>query len=149
MRSEETLRNALTPLNDYFDYILLDTAPGYNPLLINILFYANEVLCPVTLETMSIQGLLDFVNRLKAIQEHHSVRLSYVLPTMLDRRYAQTDELLEELATHFDPILCQPIRTDIKLSEAPAFGQTIFEFEPKSKGAQDYEALAKRVLADE
>ncbi len=148
-RSEETIGIALRPLDEYFDYVLLDTAPGYSPLLINVFFYATEVLCPVTLQTMAVHGLLTFVKRLAAIRKHHDVYLSYVLPIALDRRYAQTGEIMGELEAHFNTTLCDPIRTGARLSEAPAHGQHIFEHAPRSNGAADYEELTRRVLRDE
>lgn len=148
-RPESTLSNALTPLNEYFDYVIIDTAPAWGTLAVNVLTYAEELLCPVTLETLAVQGLIDFLERVQPIIQHTGSKLSYVLPTMLDRRFSQTREIMEQLQEHFGSLLCEPIRANIRLSEAPAHGQHIFEYEPKSRGAADYKQLTQRVINDE
>lgn len=144
-----TLAKALRPLNDLFDYVIVDTGPGWNNLAINVLFYAEELLCPVLLEAMSIHGLLAFLDRLVEVQESHSLALRYILPTALDRRVKQTEEIMDQLRENFGELLCEPIRYNVRLSEAPAHGEHIFEYAPSAAGADDYETLAKRVLADE
>lgn len=148
-RAEHTLTDALKPMNEFFDYVIVDTAPAWGTLAVNVLTYAEELLCPVTLEMLAVQGLIDFLERVKPIIQHTGSRLSYVLPTMLDRRFSQTSEILEHLQGHFGDLLCQPIRSNVRLSEAPAHGQHIFEFAPRSKGSTDYIQLTERVINDE
>ncbi|MCA9935180.1 MAG: ParA family protein, partial [Anaerolineales bacterium] len=77
------------------------------------------------------------------------VKLRYVLPTALDRRVKQTFEILPQLETHFGQAVCDPIRYNIRLSEAPAHGQHIFEYDAQSNGAFDYLELTKRIIGDE
>lgn len=150
MRAEETLANALGDIGDSYDYVILDTAPGWDPLQVNVLCYAYEVLAPVSLEAMAVQGLVAFIERLAVIQRYRpELQLRYVLPTGLDRRVKQSEEILGQLQEHFDELLCQPIRYNVRLSEAPAHGQHIFEYDEKSAGAEDYAELARRVIADE
>lgn len=146
---EYTLAQALAPLEAYFDYIIFDTAPSWDVLNVNVLFYAREVLCPVTLEILAVQGLFDFLKRVTSIGERSGVELKYVLPTALDRRVAQTDEIYSQLQDRFNSRLCEPIRYNIRLSEAPAHGQHIFEYAPGSNGAADYLTLTERILDDE
>lgn len=146
---EYTLAKAMKPLDPYFHYIIVDTAPSWDVLNVNVLFYAHEILCPVSLEVLAVQGLFDFVGRVAAIGKRRDIRLKYVLPTSLDRRVAQTNEILEQLQQRFDGLMCDPIRYNVRLSEAPAHGQHIFEYAPDSKGAEDYKALTERILADE
>jgi chromosome partitioning protein len=118
-------------------------------LNVNVLFYAHEVLCPVTLEMLAVKGLYDFINRVVSISKRRQIRLAYILPTSLDRRVAQTEEIQAQLQERFNGLLCEPIRYNVRLSEAPAHGQHIFEYDPASRGATDYQVLTDRVLGDE
>ena len=144
-----TLSRAMQPITGLFDYVIVDTSPGWDNLAINVLFFAGELLCPVNLETMAIDGLLSFLERLAEIQHDHNLILRYVLPTALDRRVKQTTEIMSQLENHFGSVLCDPIRYNVRLSEAPAHGQHIFEYAPEAAGATDYQALTERVLRDE
>lgn len=149
-RPEEMLANALIRIGGSYDYIILDTAPGWDALQANVLFYAQEVLAPVSLETMAVQGLVSFVERLAEIQHYRpDLQLRYVLPTGLDRRVKQSEEILQQLQGRFGEVLCRPIRYNVRLSEAPAHGQHIFEYDERSAGAEDYAELTRRVLEDE
>lgn len=147
---EQTVAEALAPLDDDFDYVVIDTAPGWDTLTINALFYAGEVLAPVALEVMALQGLLDFSRNLESIRRYHDeLQFHYVLPTFMDRRVRKSEEILAQLETYFGDRICAPIRYNVRLSEAPGYGQTIFEYAPRSYGAEDYQALAERILEDE
>jgi chromosome partitioning protein len=147
---EQTVAEALAPLDGAYDYAILDTAPGWDALSVNALFYAGEVLAPVSLEIMTLQSLLDFNQSLAAIQRYHgALTLRYVVPTFLDRRVRKSDEIRAQLARHFGSQLCEPVRYNVRLSEAPGYGQTIFEYAPHSPGADDYRALAGRVMQDD
>lgn len=146
---EQTLSRALAPLADQYDYVLLDTAPGWDAMTVNVLFYATEVLAPVALEVLALQGLGEFVQRLSSIQRYRpELTLRYVVPTFLDRRVSKSQELLEQLESHYSPALCPAIRYNVRLSEAPGFGQTIWEYAPASTGARDYQQLVERIRAD-
>ena len=149
MRQEETLAFALEPYIQYYDYIILDTSPGWDNLQINVLFFAREILTPVNLEVLSLDGLIEFTHRIKEVSRYHPVELKYVLPTALDRRVKQTEEILPQLDNHFGQAVCNPIRYNVRLSEAPAYGQHIFEYDKSSNGAKDYMELTKRIVQDE
>ncbi len=149
MRQEETLSAALQPYIPHYHYVILDTSPGWDNLQINVLFFAQEVLTPVNLEVLSLDGLIEFTRRIDEVRRYHDVALRYVLPTALDRRVKQTAEIMPQLVGHFDNIVCSPIRYNVRLSEAPAHGQHIFEYDPHSNGAQDYMKLTKRIVNDE
>ena len=147
---ERTISETLAPLDGCYDYAIVDTAPGWDVLTVNALFYAQEVVAPVALEVMSLQGLVEFEHSLQAIQRYHKeLRLRYVVPTFLDRRVRKSDNMLCQLQTHYGDLVCGPIRYNVRLSEAPGFGQTIFEHAPASPGAEDYLALTERILHDE
>ena len=147
---ERTLREALAPLDGRFDYVLLDTAPGWDSLAVNALFYANEILTPVSLEILTLQGLQDFLGKVQAIQEYHpDLTLRYVVPTFYDRRVKKSDEIIEQLKAYFADQLTHPVRYSVRLSEAPGYGQTIFEYAPKSTGVFDYTIISKIVMKHE
>lgn len=146
---ERTLAEALVPLDGQFDEVIVDTAPAWDVLMVNALFYATEVLIPVSLEVMALQGLVDFSQALGPIQKYHrELALRYVLPTFMDRRVKKSDEILRQLERHYADLVCEPIRYNVRLSEAPGYGQTIFEYSPASAGSQDYQKLTERVLRD-
>lgn len=143
---ERTLAEVLRAAEGNYDLVILDTAPGWDVLTVNVLFYAEEVLAPVSQEVMTLQGLLDFTGSLGSIQRYRpELSLRYILPTFFDRRVKKSTEILEQLHQHYGQLVCGPIRYNVRLSEAPGFGQTIFEFAPGSSGAQDYQKLAEKI----
>jgi chromosome partitioning protein len=144
---EQTLAETLQPLDGQYDYIILDTAPGWDALTVNALFYADDILSPVSLEVMTLQGLMEFARSMASIQRYHpGLSLKYILPTFFDRRVKKSAEILEQLQIHYSPQLCEPVRYNVRLSEAPGYGQSIFEYAPGSTGAQDYQKLTERIL---
>ncbi|MGD8491217.1 MAG: ParA family protein [Anaerolineae bacterium] len=146
---EQTLAEALVPLERRYDIVLIDTAPAWDTLTVNALFYASEILIPVSLEVMALQGMIDFIQSLAGIQKYHTgLTLRYILPTFMDRRVKKSEEILGQLQGYYDDLVCKPIRYNVRLSEAPGHGQTIFEYAPRSTGAADYQQLTERILQD-
>jgi chromosome partitioning protein len=147
---EATLSEALNPLEGRFDYVIVDSAPGWDALIVNVLFYAREVIAPVSLEIMALQGLTEFNQSLNSIKKYHpELELKYILPTFFDRRVRKSGEILDHLVAHYWENVCAPIRYNVRLSEAPGYGQTIFEYAPSSPGAEDYRTLTERIIQDE
>jgi chromosome partitioning protein len=147
---ERTVSEALAPLDGRYDYAIVDTAPGWDVLTVNALFYAEEILAPVALEVMALQGLAEFGQSLQTIQRYHKeLCLQYVLPTAFDRRVRQSESMLRQVQEYYGARVCAPIRYNVRLSEAPGFGKTIFEYAASSPGAQDYLALTERIIGDE
>ena len=145
-RPEMTLSEALRPYDNKFGFVILDTAPGWDSLTVNVLFYANEILSPISLEVLTIMGFADFLKSLEPIQKYAEVDINYMLPTFLDHRVKKSEEILDQLKQYYQDKLCMPIRYNVRLSESPRYGQTIFEYSPKSTGAKDYNLLTERVL---
>lgn len=146
---ERTLDDALSGLDDRFDVIVVDSAPGWDALTVNVLFYVRELLVPVALEAMSLQGFSEFLRSFAAVSRYRpQLALRYVVPTFLDKRVRGPAALAEELAALYPDRICPAVRYNAKLSEAPAEGRTIFEYAPRSPGAKDYQTLAERVAAD-
>ena len=148
--AEYTLSEALSPLDSQFDYILIDTSPGWDQLIVNVLFYAEEVLVPVALEIMPLHGLSEFIKSLGAIQKYRKeIQLKYIVPTFLDTRIKGPQSLLDELKKLYPQHLCAPVRYNESLSEAPSYGKTIFEFAPGSNASEDYRALVRVVTGNQ
>ena len=146
---EQTLAEALASMEDRYDFVVLDTAPGWDALSVNVLFYAQEVLTPVSLEVMTLQSLRDFAQSMASIQKYHpQLDLRYVVPTFSTAACGNRTKIFQQLTKAFPAQLCAPIRYNVRLSEAPGYGQTIFEYAPGSPGAEDYRTLTERILQD-
>ncbi|MBU0485598.1 MAG: zinc-ribbon domain-containing protein [Proteobacteria bacterium] len=147
---ERILAKTLEPLEKQYDYIIVDTSPGWDPLTVNVLFYVKEILAPVSLEVMTLQGLVEFLKSVSSIQKsREDVSLKYIVPTFKDDRVKKTVDVLARLEQLYPESLCEPIRQNVSLSEAPAYGQTIYEYAPGSSGAKDYRALVRKVADDD
>ncbi len=148
--AEFTLSEALSPLDHQFDFILIDTSPGWDQLIVNVLFYSTEVLVPIALEVMPVHGLSEFMKSLGAIQKYRSeIQLKYIVPTFLDLRIKGPKELYKQLRKLYPQQLCTPIRYNESLADAPSFGKTIFEFAPGSTASEDYRSLVRKVSGNE
>ena len=148
---EYQLRDALAPLFPSFEYVLLDCSPGWDVLAVNALFCAEFVIVPTVLDVLAVSGLFDYVSQIQRIEKqgHGKVaQLHTVLPTMLDKRFARTNELMGQLNDYFkEGMIGTPIRANSRLAEAPGHHQTIYEYEsPAGKGVADYDALVERIL---
>ena len=145
-RVEYVLTDALKGYEGKYDYVIVDTAPGFSQLSIDVFFYVQEILVPVSMEILALDGFKDFMGEIEAIKEYTDVEIKYIVPTFYDRRVSKSDEIIEQLQGHFGEIVTKPIRYSARLSEAPAFGKTIFEFSGKEKVSEDYTQLSKAVL---
>lgn len=146
---ELTITETMAPLEKYFDFVVVDTSPGWDALTVSVLFYVNEILIPVSLEVLSLQGFSEFLKSIAAIQKYRKeVRLKYILPTFQDMRAEKSAEILDKLKSLYGDTVCKPIRYNVDLSENPAHGQSIFEMAPDSNGAEDYRDLVRNVAGD-
>ena len=146
---EMTIAEALIPVDKIFDYVIVDTSPGWDPLTVNVLFYVNELLIPVALDIMALQGLSEFLRSISSIQKYRpELNIKYILPTFEDKRVKKTSRILKKIAKIYGERLCQPVRYNVRLSEAPAYGKTIYEYAPGCNGAQDYRELVRKVAND-
>lgn len=146
---EKTLSEGLEALESHYDYAIIDTSPGWDSLTVNVLFYTDEILAPVSMEILTITGLLDFQQSIESIQKYRpELQIRYILPTFYDRRVKKSEEIFQQLKAFYGAKLCSPIRYSVRLSEAPGFGQDIFEYAPVSTGAEDYKALVERIIKD-
>ena len=145
-RSETVLSEILEPFEGKYDFVILDSAPGYNPLSVNVLFYATEILCPVSMEAMAVDGFVKFLQEIEPIQKYSGLELRYVLPTFLDGRVKKSEEILGILKAHYGDKLLPGIHYSARLSEAAGHGKLIFDYAIKDRAATDYGKVAGVVL---
>lgn len=146
---EKTLSEGLDHIDDQYDFIILDTSPGWDSLTVNVLFYTDEILAPVSMEILTLTGLLDFQQSIEAIQKYREdLQIRYILPTFFDKRVKKSEEILQQLQSFYGDKVCDPIRYSVRLSEAPGFGQDIYEYSPASAGSEDYKSLVRRISKD-
>ena len=123
---ELTLSEGLEQIDSSFDYVILDSSPGWDSLTVNVLFYAGEILAPVSLEILTLTGLLDFQQSIESIQKYRpELLIKYILPTFLDKSEVVRGDTQAAPGFHQEK-LCSPISYSVRLSEAPGFGQTIW-----------------------
>ena len=139
---ESVLSKALQPVEGMFDYVLFDTAPGFDEISINVLFYCRELIIPVSMEALAVGGFMAFLDEIEAMQEYTDIEVKYIIPTFYDRRVKKSDVIYEGLKARFPDLVTFPISYNVSLSESPAKGQTIFEYAPRDRGAIDYAKVA-------
>jgi len=130
------------------EFVLIDCPPSLGTLTMNALCAADEVLLPIQTEFFALQGVAGILESIKAVQRlNRSLRLSLVVPCMVDRRTTLARDVIEEVRAYFPALTTRTeIRKNVKLAEAPSHGKTIFEWDPRCNGAQDYDALAAEIL---
>ena len=147
MAREEIFNQLFVNLTDY-DYQILDCAPSATLLTVNAIAYVDEVFIPVSMEMLALAGARQFRQYLIDISRRlgggGAIRL--IIPTMYDRRRRVSKQVLDYLKNDFGDRVTRPIGVDTLLSEAPGEGKTIFEYAPRSRGAKDYQYLAKQVM---
>ena len=146
---QAVLAKTLVPRDGALDYLIFDCAPGWDVLSVNILMAATEVLCPVALQGPALEGLKTFFGYLMSAQRmNQDLQLKYVLPTLFDRRTRHSSEIYGVLRRLFSKQICEPIRYNVRLTEAPSSGQSIFEYSRHAAGAMDYHQLVRRIRND-
>ncbi|MBL8603952.1 MAG: ParA family protein [Myxococcales bacterium] len=145
---DRILRERLMGL-DAYDVIVLDCSPSLSLLNQNALCYADSVLIPVSCDYLALVGVKQCVRTLRGVHEHlkHPVYILGVVPTFYDARHKLGREVTETLKAKFGELCFAPVRANMKLREAPAAKQTIFEYAPDSHGAEDYANVVKQVAA--
>jgi chromosome partitioning protein len=145
---ESLLKNALQNLSGY-DFIFLDCPPNLGLLTLNALTAANEVFVPLQAEFLSIKGLNKLMEMVEKVKKrvNPGIKMTGIITTQFDSRLKLHNEIMDNLKAHFaDKVFNTPIRRNVALAEATSFGQPIFDYAPKSFGAQDYLALCREVL---
>lgn len=149
--SVKFLEKKFSQIKDY-DYIILDCAPSWRLLNKNALEYATEVIIPVSTDVLGYASLEKTIKRIVEFGNlnHHTEFVSSILPTMFDKRNRVCNEFLLKMRKEFTPMLvAEPIRANSKLKEAPKAKMSIFTYDKKSSGAEDYWKFTKLVLENE
>lgn len=148
---ELILKRSLGSVMDSYDFILIDCPPALGLLSLNALAAVHRVVIPVQSEYLALHGvrqLLDTIDQVRSIYNPALV-VGGVLICLHDNRKRLARAVADTIRAYFgDLVFDTIIRTNVALAEAPANGQTIFEYSPKSSGAEDYQALVQEILAD-
>lgn len=146
---EYMLRKALAPIKEQYDYILIDCAPSLGLLTLNALTAADAVIIPIQCEYFALEGLGKLLNTIKSVQKIHNPELDIegLLLTMYDSRLRLSNQVVEEVQKHFSEMVFETIiQRNVRLSEAPSFGESIINYDVSSKGATNYLSLAKEMI---
>jgi chromosome partitioning protein len=146
---EYMLKQALSEIKEKYDYILIDCAPSLGLLTLNALTCADSVIIPIQCEYFALEGLGKLLNTIKSVQKLHNPDLDIegLLLTMFDSRLRLSNQVVEEVQKHFsDMVFKTIIQRNVKLSEAPSFGESIINYDASSKGAANYLHLAQEII---
>jgi len=145
---EHTLRLALEDIVSDYSYVLFDCAPSLGVLTINALTAADEVLIPLQCETLSHRGVGQLLDTVRDVQRLTNPRLRVlgVLPTLYDARTTHAKAVVADIKERYQlPVLEPPIAKSIRFAEAPAAGRSILATASRTKGAENYRDLARRL----
>ncbi|NNM04370.1 MAG: ParA family protein [Gemmatimonadetes bacterium] len=153
MISRETvLRRALEPVRGSYDYVLIDCPPSLGLLTLNTLTAADSVLIPIQCEFYALEGLSQLLNTIRLVQRalNPGLKIEGVLLTMFDQRLNLSNQVARDAREYFgSKVFRTVIPRNVRLAEAPSFGEPIIHYDVLSKGAQSYLALAKELLQEE
>jgi len=143
------LKKSLETLENRYDYILIDCPPSLGILTINALVAAQSVLIPLQCEYFALEGLTQLLRIIRLVQQklNKSLLLEGILLTMYDSRTNLAAQVVSDVRKHFSEKVFEVIiPRNVKLSEAPSFGEPIGKYDPSSSGASAYKKLAKELL---
>jgi chromosome partitioning protein len=148
-RRNQRLRDALARVADDYDFVLIDCPPSLSLLTLNGLCAANGVIVPMQCEYFALEGLSDLVNTIKQVHANlnRDLQIIGLLRVMYDPRITLQQQVSEQLKGHFgDKVFNAVIPRNVRLAEAPSYGQAGVVFDPTSKGAQAYLAFAREMV---
>ncbi len=152
---ELLLKEALKPIKDIYDYIIVDSPPALGPITINALGAADSVIIPIQCEFFALEGLAQLLNTINLLKKSINPKLTIkgFLPTMYMGNNNLSRQVLEDLSLHFkDKLFLDKenrfiiVPRNVKIAESPSFGQSVIEYAYNSKGALAYIDLAKSIL---
>ncbi|WP_243471333.1 MULTISPECIES: ParA family protein [Winogradskyella] len=146
---EYMLKQAISDLKSEYDYILIDCAPSLGLLTLNALTASDSVIIPIQCEYFALEGLGKLLNTIKSVQKIHNQALDIegMLLTMFDSRLRLSNQVVEEVQKHFSDMVFETIiQRNVKLGEAPSYGESIINYDVSSRGAANYLNLAKELI---
>ncbi len=151
-KREWILKEALKPLENQFDYVLIDCPPSLNLLTINALVASNSVIVPLQCEFLALEGLTDLIKNIERVKKsfNQDLKVQGIVLTMFDKRNNLSSMVENDVRKYFGDLVYQTvIPRSVRISEAPSHGKPIMIYDFKSVGAQSYINLAKEVLKRE
>ncbi|MER7169084.1 ParA family protein [Micromonospora sp. NPDC000207] len=145
---ESRLVRAIAAYPGHFDYVFIDCPPSLGLLTVNALVAAQEVLIPIQCEYYALEGLNQLINNINLVRQHLNPTLdvSTILLTMYDRRTRLADAVEQDVRNHFgDKVLQAVIPRNVRVSEAPSYGQSVMTYDPGSRGATSYFEAAQEI----
>ena len=149
MSRENVLKEALKPVKDDYDYIIIDCPPSLSILTINALTTSDGIIIPIQGEYYALEGLTQLIDTINIVKKKLNKNLSIlgVVLTMFDRRTQLTRQVQEEEENYFgDKVFNTVIPRNVRLAEAPSYGKPIRYYDPHSKGALAYDDLASEII---
>jgi len=146
---EYMLKDAISELKSDYDFVLIDCAPSLGLLTLNALTASDSVIIPIQCEYFALEGLGKLLNTIKSVQKIHNEALDIegMLLTMFDSRLRLSNQVVEEVQKHFSDMVFETIiQRNVKLGEAPSYGESIINYDVSSKGAINYLNLAKELI---
>ncbi len=151
-RREFKLKDSVGQIKDEYDYIIIDCPPSLGLLTINAFTCTDSIIVPIQCEYYALEGLSQLTNTIKKVKKHLNPELDMegVLLTMFDARTNLAIQVVEEVKKYFPTKVYKTvIPRNVRLSEAPSFGQPIIVYDPKSRGAECYSELAEEIIQRE
>lgn len=148
-RREYVLKNALSAVKDLYDYVFIDCPPSLSVLTLNALTAADKVLVPIQCEFFALEGLGQLMNTVRLVKQHlnKGLEVDGVVCTMYDGRTNLSSQVVAEVKRYFaDKVYSTPVPRNIRLAEAPSYGQPIEVFDASCTGAEAYRRLAAELL---
>ena len=146
---EYMLKKILKEIENLYDFIIIDCAPSLGLITLNALVAANSVIIPIQCEYFALEGLGKLLNTIKGVQKIHNKELDIegLLLTMYDTRLRLSNQVVEEVKKHFGKMVFKTIiQRNIRLSEAPSFGEDIITYDATSRGAKSYLSLGSEII---
>ncbi len=149
---DSRLKNAVLPIKDIYDYIIIDCPPSLGLITTNALSFADTILVPIQCEYYALEGLSQLMNTIRRVKRQYNehLELEGVLLTMYDGRLNLTQQVVAEVKKFFPrKVFSTVIPRGVRLSEAPSFGQPVIYYDKSSKGAAAYLSVADEIIGRE
>ena len=146
---EYMLKKSLEEIKNEYDFIIIDCAPSLGLITLNSLVAADSVIIPIQCEYFALEGLGKLLNTIKSVQKIHNKDLDIegLLLTMFDSRLRLSNQVVDEVQKHFSTMVFETIiRRNVRLGEAPSYGESIIAYDATSKGAVNYLNFANEIL---
>jgi len=146
---EKVLKKVLLPVKNTYDFILIDCSPSLGLITVNALTAADSVIIPVQCEYFALEGISKLLNTIKIIKSklNQNLEIEGFVLTMYDARLRLSNQIYEEVKKHFrELVFTTVIQRNIKLSEAPSYGQPVLLYDPDSRGSINHMQLAKELI---